>query len=480
MSVAAKNTSADKPAGAATVPTQAEHDLEVLPTLAKTLWQQGIDWINSHLLTLSFAAQLLVILIAAGIAWRMTQLLSGKIYDFVHQRTREDDPWLRRMGQRADELMFFAGLVVLLYGAGFAFHALEQNARALFAAANLANAWILIRMVSSVVVNAFWSKSFAIFAWTVAALNILGILGATARLLDSMALTVGETRLSVYLIIKALLLGGLLLWAAFALSKLAHRRINKIEELTPSVRELIGKILRFALISIAILIALNAAGIDLTALALFSGALGIGIGFGLQKVVSNFVSGIIVLLDRSIRPADVIEVGGTFGRVLRLGARYTSVITRDGHEFLIPNEDLITKEVINWSYSDRNVRRKVPIGISYDSDLELARELVIEAARETPRILDFPAPLCHLVGFGDSAVNLQARFWVADPENGVTNVQSDFLRKVWAKFRENNIAIPFPQRDIHLHQKGPVEVKLSAPENRPQPRRRRRPNRPPS
>ncbi len=459
-------------------PVAAQKDIEALPTLYEKVVSQAEAWLSAHMLSWVFAVQVLAIIIAGLLAWYLTRSLSGKIYAFVHRRTNDDDPWLRRIAQRADELVFFAGFMVLLYGFGFTVKALGQEHAAIFATANLANAWIVIRMVSTVVLNPFWSKLFAVFAWTVAALNILGLLGTTAKMLDSLAFSVGDTRLSIYLILKAVLLSGLLLWGAFAVSRLVQVRIEKIDELTPSVRELIIKVLRFALILLAVLAALSASGIDLTALAVFSGALGIGIGFGLQKVVSNFVAGVIVLLDRSIRPADVIQIGDTFGRVVKLGSRYTSVITRDGYEYLIPNEDLITKEVINWSFSDRNVRRKVPIGISYDSDIELARKLVIEAARETPRILDFPSPLCHLTGFGESAVHLEARFWLSDPENGVTNAQSDFLRKVWAKFREHGIVIPFPQRDVNFTPKTPIEVKIVHPSPHPsqtsRARRRRR------
>ena len=197
---------------------------------------------------------------------------------------------------------------------------------------------------------------------------------------------------------------------AGAASKLLKLQLKNVPDLTPSVEVLILKLVRFSLIFLAILIALSAVGIELTSLAVLSGAIGIGIGFGLQKIISNFISGIILLLDRSIRPGDVIEVAGTYGQVKNLGARYTSVITRDGTEYLIPNENMITEQVINWSYSNTNVRRKIPIGVSYSSDIDLARELVLESCAETDRIMTAPAPKCHLVGFGDNSVDLEAPF----------------------------------------------------------------------
>jgi small-conductance mechanosensitive channel len=191
-------------------------------------------------------------------------------------------------------------------------------------------------------------------------------------------------------------------------------------------------------------------GIDLTAFAVFSGAVGVGIGFGLQKIVSNFVSGIILLLERSIKPGDVIEVGSTFGSVTYLGARYASVRGRDGKEYLIPNENLITNQVVNWSYSSRLVRLDVPFGVAYDSDLHAVRDLAVEAAKRTNRVLASPMPVCHLTGFGDSAVNLLLRFWINDPANGVANIKGAVLLGLWDAFKAHGIQIPFPQRDVRI------------------------------
>jgi small-conductance mechanosensitive channel len=195
---------------------------------------------------------------------------------------------------------------------------------------------------------------------------------------------------------------------------------------------------------------LSNSGINITAFAVFSGALGVGIGFGLQKVVSNLISGVILLLDRSIKPGDVIEVGQSYGRVHSMGARYASVITRDASEYLIPNEDLITQQVINWSYSSKNIRLKAPIGVGYGSDIPKVIELVQEAASKVDRVLENPAPKCLMKGFGDSAIDLELRFWIADPEQGCANVTSAVLVEVWKVFNENNVDIPFPQRDVRV------------------------------
>jgi len=319
----------------------------------------------------------------------------------------------------------------------------------------------VIRLFSSLVPNPFWARVVAAVAWTLAALNILGLLSPAITVLDSFGISFGNTRVTVFVLIKAVVIGGLLLWLAMAGSALLQRRIQKVPNLTPSVRTLIVQITRILFFVVAVAVALSTIGIDLTAFAVFSGAVGVGVGFGLQKVVSNFVSGIILLLDRSIRPGDVIEIGGTYGRITNLGARYTSIVTRDGTEFLIPNEQFISEQVVNWAYSDTKVRRKFDVGISYASDLELARKLVVEACLETERVIDAPPPVCHLIEFGDNSVNLQARFWIEDPENGVVNVTSNAMRAVWRKFHENGVEFPFPQRDIHIKPGGPVEVVIA-------------------
>jgi small-conductance mechanosensitive channel len=201
--------------------------------------------------------------------------------------------------------------------------------------------------------------------------------------------------------------------------------------------------------TLAIIIILGGLGIDLSNLAWFSGAVGLGLGFGLQKVISNLVSGFIILADKSIKPGDVVQVGETYGWINHLGSRYISVVTRDAVEYLIPNEDFITGQVINWSYSNELVRLKIPVGIAYGSDLELAMQLMLEAARAVPRVLLEPEPSCRLMGFGDSSINFQLRIWINDPPKGIHGVESEIFLEVWKKFQEHGIEIPFPQRVLY-------------------------------
>jgi small-conductance mechanosensitive channel len=315
---------------------------------------------------------------------------------------------------------------------------------------SLLSAWLLIRIVSKLCNNDVIARLIALLAWTVAILNIFGWLTPTIEVLDSMALTLGSVRLTPLVIIKAALSLWLSLWLAKVLATFLDRQLKGSKSVTPAMRVLSVKLLHLGLITAAILITVSAVGIDLTALAIFSGALGVGLGFGLQKIFSNLVSGVILLMDHSIKPGDVITVGQTFGWINHLGARYVSVITRDGIEHLIPNEILITERVENWSYSDNLVRLKIPVGISYKADVRLAMQLCVEAAAITPRILSNPEPRCLLKGFGDSSVDLELRLWIDDPSNGRGNVLSEVLLGIWDRFHEHGVEIPFPQRDLHI------------------------------
>lgn len=327
-------------------------------------------------------------------------------------------------------------------------------------AASLTGLWIVIRASALLVRDPLLARAVAAAAWVIAALDIIGLLPATATALDSLALSVGTLRLSVLLVIKAVFIVAVLLWIALGLARIIDTRVEHLATLSPSVRALTGNLVRIALVVVALLIGLNTVGIDLTAFAVFSGAVGVGLGFGLQKIVSNFVSGIILLLERSIKPGDVIEVGTTFGSVTYLGARYASVRGRDGKEYLIPNENLITNQVVNWSYSSPLVRLDVPFGVGYGSDLHAVREIAVAVAKGTRRVIASPAPVCHVTGFGDSAVDLLLRFWIDDPANGVTNIKGEVLLGLWDAFHEHRIEIPFPQRDLHIRDL-PVSAGLS-------------------
>lgn len=268
--------------------------------------------------------------------------------------------------------------------------------------------------------------------------------------MDSLAFSVGELRISLLAIVKLILLMGLVLVVAIWLSGIIDRRLTQLPYLSAGAAVGFSKVAKLVLITVAALSVLNLVGIDLTALAVFGGALGVGIGFGLQRIASNFISGFILVFDRSIRPGDVISIGEKFGWVVALHARYVVVRNRDGVDTLIPNENLITTEVINWSYSDPNVRLKIPVSVSYSDDVERAMAIILDIAREHPRVIADPEPVCRLTTFGDHGIHLEARVWVADPQAGFGSVSSDINLAIWRRFKQEGITIPFPQQDVYI------------------------------
>lgn len=293
----------------------------------------------------------------------------------------------------------------------------------------------------------------AILILGLAALVYFDYLDPVITLLSSDALTlkVGNLSISAYLAIKSVITIVILFWVTGIFSEFGERRISSFKHIKPSNKSLITKAFQIIIYFLAFIIGLDILGIDLTALAIFSGAVGIGIGFGLQKITSNFISGIILLFEKSIENDDLVELtDGTYGFVRHTGARYTLIETFDGKEIMIPNEDFITNRVTNWTFSNTNGRVEILLGVSYDSDIEKARELILQAAIEHPRCINDPEPACFLTEFGDSSVNFQLFFWVSDVTEGRLEPKSDVLRSIWKKFAEYNIVIPFPQRDLHV------------------------------
>ena len=337
-----------------------------------------------------------------------------------------------------------AGVLVQLQVAG--------QYRLLEIIASLMTAWVLIRLSSSFIANRLTANTVFLIAWSAAALNILGLLDETISALDAIAIPLGTARLSLLTVLWGALLFGLLLWAALVLSGLAQKYIHDHADLSPRAQVLIGKVVRFAMIAMAAVVALTSVGTNFAALAVFTGALGVGIGIGLQHQVSNLLSGLFLLLDKSIEPGDVIEVDDTFGWVKDMRARYVGVVTRDNKELLIPNDDFVTHQVINWSHSDIDVRMEVEFRVSYESDAHQIRRLAVEAAQNAdPRVVRSREPVCHIKEFGDSSLNFVLRFWINDPQNGVTNIKGSVLLALWDKFKEHGIDIPYPHRHVLLH-----------------------------
>ncbi|TZG25821.1 mechanosensitive ion channel family protein [Sphingomonas montanisoli] len=268
--------------------------------------------------------------------------------------------------------------------------------------------------------------------------------------LDGVGFSVGAHRFSLLAVVNAIVIIAVLYVVAKTVNHILTHLIGRASGLDISQQVLVQKLAGIGVVVIAVLLGIDLLGIDLTALTVFSGAAGLAIGFGLQKTFGNLIAGLILLMDRSVKPGDVIVVGDTFGAVGKIGVRAVSVVTRDGKEHLIPNEQLMTEAVENWSYSSRNVRIHIPVGVAYGCDLALAQKLMVEAATGATRVLTEPKPSVWLKAFGDSSIDHDILVWIADPELGVGNVRSDILNRVWRLFADNAIEIPFPQRDIHI------------------------------
>lgn len=419
----------------------------------QTYFQAALAWTQEEILTYAALWELGAIA-ATFIVARLISAPFQKLLNGLIERSRFDAK-LSVVWRTFVPLVTPVIWVILLWVAITIAEQLDLRDKLMSVVVSLVNAWIAIRLITQFVRDEVWARFIAVVVWGIAALNILELLQPTLNLLDSMALNIGAIRITVLGVIEGVFYLVLLLWLASLTARVLESRIAKLPNLTPSVQVLFSKLLKIALIFIAILVAINSVGIDLTALAVFGGALGVGIGFGLQKIVGNFVSGIILLMDKSIKPGDTIGVAGTYGWIQSLGARYVSVITRDGIEHLIPNEELIVNRVENWSFSGKRVRLRVPVGISYNSDVRKAMALCVEATEAPERIVDYPKPVCQLLEFGDSSVNLEIRFWIRDPQNGVANVKTEVLLGVWDRFHEHGIEIPFPQRDLHIRSVDP-------------------------
>ncbi len=288
----------------------------------------------------------------------------------------------------------------------------------------------------------------------------VGGLAAITSTLDGVGVDIGRRRLSLLAITSAIVTIIVIIALVRLTNRVVTQAIGRAGTLDPTQKLLGQKIATIAIVVCAFFLSIDILGIDLTAFAVFSGALGLAVGFGLQKTFGNLIAGIILLMDRSIKPGDVIVVGDSFGWVNKIGVRAVSVVTRDGKEHLIPNENLMTQEVENWSYSDPNVRVRIPVSVAYDCDLKRAQELMMEAALESPRVLDSPSPNVWLAAFGNDGVEHEILAWISDPQGGVGNVRSDVLNRLWWKFKDAGIRTPFAQRDIYVKEWPPITAPL--------------------
>lgn len=288
--------------------------------------------------------------------------------------------------------------------------------------------------------------------------GLVATLDQVTTFAQAVGVDIGSYRISLYGLALAVLV-VILLWLAVRIAlRTIKWALRRNLDLDPARRLLIEKLASIALLAIALFVGIDLLGIDFTALAVFSGALGLAIGFGLQKTVGNLIAGIILLMDRSIKPGDTIVVADAVGRVNKIGVRAVSVITRDGKEHLVPNELMMTERVENWSYSSKDVRVRIKVGVAYSSDPEQVQALLVKCAKDTPRVLVQPEPVAWIIGFGDSSIDFELRFWISDPEAGLGNIQGQVFMRVWTAFKEAGIEFPYPQQDIHVRSLPPGHV----------------------
>jgi small-conductance mechanosensitive channel len=404
-----------------------------------------------------FYLQLGLVMTGAGIALAAGAAIRSRIdtASFAERWPAPLRQFMRVLVDSASTAVF--ALVMMLARAVMAMSTWPSRSYLLSVAANLALAWLVILLVTSGIRNAFFVRVVSLSAWLVAALSIVGLLGPTIDALDSVSVVLGGLRLTPLLLIKLGILLIVALWLSNIVSNLIEARISQSGDLTPSIQVLLIKTIRVGLMIFAIAVAMSAVGINLSALAIFSGAAGVGIGFGLQKIVANFISGIILLADKSVKPGDLVTIGDSSGRISAMKTRYISVAAGDGREFLIPNEDLVTQKVTNWTYTDKNTLVKVMFGTNYDADPRLVCKLATEVAAAAPRAIKGKPSNCILTEFAEAGMKFALTFWIGDPD-GMDNVKSEVMLALWDVFKREGIRVPYPVRELRVHGGGALPV----------------------
>ncbi|MCK5284863.1 MAG: mechanosensitive ion channel [Alphaproteobacteria bacterium] len=419
------------------------------------IWNTLVTWCGEHFWSIYTLYQVLIIIasfIIGAVFYRIVKRKSSQIIDNLEIPIR-----VKRSLNNIQRLIFHLTTLCMMFLITqlVSLALVDMNIYLIEGIMKVLLAWIVIRIALQFVGNNMLRNFFALSIWIVAALSIFGILEQTATMLDAFGFNIGTFRLSTLAVIKGTFALFILLYLATFVSTFAERHVLRSKSLTRSSQVLIAKIVRITLITFALLIGVTSAGIDLSIFTVFSGAVGLGIGFGLQKVVSNLFSGLLLLMDKSITPGDIIELenSGTFGWVNNMGARYTEIITHDNKSYLIPNEDFITNRVINWSHGNNLIRIETTFGVHYNSDPHQVIELAAKAAAIPERVIETPKAVCWLTEFGDSSLNFSLRFWIKDAQKGITNVTGEVMLSLWDTFKEHNIEIPYPHREVFIHNK---------------------------
>ena len=403
-------------------------------------WPTLGDWVSA-------GAAVAIVLLVWAVAWWIGKLAGPRLADFWVSRAGASG---ERIGPRMCALVRFAVASLLLALVLSSDRWLPLGAVVLGLGLAAALGLLVSALVRGLRMPGWIAMLLGGAVFFVILARTIGGLEPITDALDQVGFSAAGRRFSLLTLIQMLVILVAIYAVVKLLNRLAVQAIRRARGLDATQQLLGQKLAAVAILVAAFFIGIDLLGIDLTALAVFSGAFGLAVGFGLQKTFGNLIAGIILLMDRSIKPGDVIVVGESFGHVNKIGVRAVSIITRDGKEHLIPNENLMTQEVENWSYSSRDVRLHIPVGVAYDCDLPFVQQLMIQAAKESSRVLNQPEPRIWLRAFGESAIDHEILVWISDPELGVGSVQSEILNRLWRLFKENNIVVPYPQRDLHV------------------------------
>lgn len=415
----------------------------------KKIYINSEKWFLKNVINIDVLIELLIISVAIACSFLASTYLTQGFRKLIGSDKRKK---LKRFNYLSTKNTFIIiVLIIILFVSSSISQFFKFNSYLQETSVTLLTAWLAISFLSVALEKSSWTQAIAFMIWSLVALSVTGLLDPTLTLLKEASFTVGSRKISAFMVIQGFFIFIILYWFVNFLSKFIEKKLTKTRHFTPAQKILIAKAVKLILITLAVIVGLDFVGLNLTALAFLGGAIAFGVGFGLQKIFSNLISGFILLLDRSIKPGDVISVAGTYGTVQNLDARYVAVVTRDGRKHLIPNETLISEQVENWSFRDNKVRIRIDIGVSYDSDIEKVMEILTSIAQKHPRVLTEPAPFCIIKGFGDYSIDLELRAWIEDPENGLGRPKSEIYLSIWKEFKKEKIEIPFPQSEITLN-----------------------------
>ena len=432
---------------------QGTHIMNVDSLKAEAL--QLLDILAKWAVSPKFYAQIIAIVAAIALAWVLTKILKRKLC-FLHTPPTESNSKLTHTIlskiYTARDLLLPILSVSFLSIAIQVCHGQVGQSWLVIIAQGLAVVLLLRTAITRFIQNGFIRSLFLWVGIPVATLHVFGWLNDTVQFLDSIALEVGDIRLSAYALARVAVFGSILFWLGRLSNKAGQEAIRNRETLDIRSREVFSKLFEIAIFLVIFFVLLQIVGINLTTLAVFGGALGVGLGFGLQQIAANFISGIIILLDGSMTVGDYIELDdGRSGHLIAINMRSSTIETFEGKEIVVPNDQFITTAFTNWTRKDPQQRYSVEFSVSYDSDIPAIPALILDAVKKHPQVLDTPEPPdCEITAFAESGVNFHVEYWIEGIDDGKNRVDSDLMLIIWKTLKENNISMPFPQREVRI------------------------------